>query len=104
MRIVYPIKAHYFVCQFCRQMVVIWCIRKRDAPFGTSPSLFCFVCVILPDVLRLFRVVIDILGAILHIVHVEETRVVVHHGLEPDIICLVGIHCLTDDNATYAYV
>ena len=56
----------------------------------------------LPDVFWLFGIVVDVLCTVLHVVHVEESCVVVHHGLEPDVICLVWIHRLTEEDAACA--
>lgn len=57
----------------------------------------------LPDVLGCYGVVIDFLGGILQVIHVEVARGVVHHGLESDVIGLIRIHGLTQQDAAYAY-
>ena len=94
-------------------------IRKRHALLRIRACrLICFVladssvrvrldvefCFFLPDVLRLFRIVVDVLCAVLHVVHVEEARVVVEYGLEPDVVRLVGIHRFANDDAANADV
>ena len=57
-------------------------------------------CLCLPDVLGNSGVVINLLGGILQIVHIEVACGVVHHGLESDVVCLVGIHGLAQQDAS----
>ncbi len=61
-------------------------------------------CRVLPDVLGGLGVVVDLLRAVLQVVHVEEARGIVHDGLELDVVGDVGIHRLADDDAAYADV
>ena len=53
---------------------------------------------ILPNVFALNRVVVNFLGAPLEEVHVELLGLGLLHGLELDVVLLVGIHILTDDD------
>ena len=54
----------------------------------------------LPDVFWSLRIVVNLLGAVFQIVHVEIERDIVYHGLETDVIGLVWIHGLTYDDAS----
>ena len=54
---------------------------------------------ILPNVFALNRVVVNFLGTPLEEVHVELLGRGLLHGLELDVVLLVGIHVLADDDA-----
>ena len=56
----------------------------------------------LPDILRFRRIVVNLLGAILQIIHVEIVSRIVQHRLELNIVCLVGIHSLTEHDTAQA--
>lgn len=55
-----------------------------------------------PHVLRIVGIIIHLLRAPLHVVHVEFLLVRIHHTLEAHIICLIGVKSLTHDNVSAA--
>ena len=61
------------------------------------------VAIFLPDILRLFRIVVNLFGHVLEIIHIEIGIRVVKHGLEADVVRLVGVHRATHEDAAEAH-
>lgn len=77
---------------------------KRKAGFrsGVRPGCECYARGCLPHILGLAGIVIHLLGAPLHVVHIELLLVGVQHALEAHIVCLVGVKGLPHDDVAAA--
>ena len=77
---------------------------KRKAGFrsGVRPGCDCYALGCLPHILGLAGVVIHLLGAPFHIVHIELLLVGVQHALEAHVVCLVGVKGLPHDDMAAA--
>lgn len=77
---------------------------KRKAGFrsGVRPGCECYARGCLPHILRLAGIVIHLLGAPFHIVHIELLLVGVQHALEAHVVCLVGVKGLPHDDVAAA--
>lgn len=77
---------------------------KRKAGFrsGVRPGCECYARGCLPHILRLAGIVIHLLGAPFHIVHIELLLVGVQHALEAHVVCLVGVKGLPHDDMAAA--
>lgn len=77
---------------------------KRKAGFrsGVRPGCECYARGCLPHILGLAGIVIHLLGAPFHIVHIELLLVGVQHALEAHVVCLVGVKGLPHDDVAAA--
>lgn len=77
---------------------------KRKAGFrsGVRPGCECYARGCLPHILGLAGIVIHLLGAPFHVVHIELLLVGVQHALEAHIVCLVGVKGLPHDDVAAA--
>lgn len=77
---------------------------KRQAGFrsGVRPVCECYARGCLPHILGLAGIVIHLLGAPFHIVHIELLLVGVQHALEAHVVCLVGVKGLPHDDVAAA--
>lgn len=77
---------------------------KRKAGFrsGVRPGCECYAQGCLPHILGLAGIVIHLLGAPFHIVHIEFLLVGVQHALEAHVVCLVGVKGLPHDDVAAA--
>lgn len=77
---------------------------KRKAGFrsGVRPGCECYARGCLPHILGLAGIVIHLLGAPFHVVHIELLLVGVQHALEAHVVCLVGVKGLPHDDVAAA--
>lgn len=77
---------------------------KRKAGFrsGVRPGCECYARGCLPHILGLAGIVIHLLGAPFHVVHIELLLVGVQHALETHVVCLVGVKGLPHDDVAAA--
>ena len=77
---------------------------KRKAGFrsGVRPVCECYARGCLPHILGLAGIVIHLLGAPFHVVHIELLLVGVQHALEAHVVCLVGVRGLPHDDVAAA--
>lgn len=77
---------------------------KRKAGFrsGVRPVCECYARGCLPHILGLAGIVIHLLGAPFHVVHIELLLVGVQHALEAHVVCLVGVKGLPHDDVAAA--
>ena len=77
---------------------------KRKAGFrsGVRPGYGCYARECLPHILGLAGVVIHLLGAPFHVIHIELLLVGVQHALEAHVVCLVGVKGLSHDDVAAA--
>ena len=76
--------------------------RKAGLHCGIRPGCECYARGCLPHILGLAGIVIHLLGAPFHIVHIELLLVGVQHALEAHIVCLVGVKGLPHDDVAAA--
>ena len=77
---------------------------KRKAGFrsGVRPGCEYYARECLPHILGLAGIVIHLLGAPFHVVHIELLLVGIQHALEAHIVCLVGVKGLPHDDVAAA--
>lgn len=76
--------------------------RKAGLRSGVRPGCECYARGCLPHILGLAGIVIHLLGAPFHIVHIELLLVGVQHALEAHVVCLVGVKGLPHDDVAAA--
>lgn len=76
--------------------------RKAGLHCGIRPGCECYARGCLPHILGLAGIVIHLLGAPFHVVHIELLLVGVQHALEAHVVCLVGVKGLPHDDVAAA--
>lgn len=76
--------------------------RKAGLHCGIRPGCECYARGCLPHILGLAGIVIHLLGAPLHVVHIELLLVGIQHALEAHVVCLVGVKGLPHDDVAAA--